>query len=44
MIDKWHESVDEGGAINTLTSDLLKDFDCFTHELLIAKCHAHVLI
>ena len=29
------------GAFSTLLTDLSKDFDCFPHELLIAKRHEY---
>ena len=37
MIEKWKESVDNGGTFGTLMTDLSKAFDCLHHELLIAK-------
>ena len=36
MIEKWKESVDNGGAFGALMTDLSIAFDCLHHELLIA--------
>ena len=41
MIEKWKESVDNGGAFGALMTDLSKAFDCLHHELLIAKLDAY---
>ena len=35
------KSVDYGGAIGVLLTDLSKAFDCLSHELLTAKLHSH---
>ena len=40
LIKKWKQSVNNGGAIRALMTDLLKEFDCLSHELLIAKLDA----
>ena len=40
MIEKWKESVDNGGAFGALMADLSKAFDCLHNELLIAKLEA----
>ena len=37
LIEKWKQSVDNGGALGTLMTDLSKVFDCLSHEFLIAK-------
>lgn len=40
MIEKAKKILDKGGTFGALLTDLSKDFDCMTHELLIAKLHA----
>ena len=42
MIEKWRESLDQGGTYGALLTDLSKTFDCL-HDLLIAKLHAYGL-
>ena len=41
MIEKWKESVDNGGALGALMTDLSKAFDCLLHELLVTKLGAY---
>ena len=41
MIEKWKESVDNGGAFGALMADLPKTFDCLHHGILIAKLDAY---
>ena len=41
MIEKWKESVDNGGAFVALMTDPSKAFNCLHHELLRAKFDAY---
>ena len=41
LIEKWKESVDNGGAFGALFTDLSKAFNCLSHKLLIVKLHAY---
>ena len=40
LIENWKQRVDNGGVFGALMTDLSKAFDCFLHELLIAKLDA----
>ena len=40
MIEKWKESMDNGGAFGASMKDLPKAFDCLHHGLLIATLDA----
>ena len=39
MIEKWKESLDNGGHAGGIIMDLSKAFDTINHELLIAKLY-----
>ena len=41
MLDKLKKAMDKGLFTSVLLTDLTKEFDCISHELLIAKFHAY---
>ena len=41
MIEKWRESLNQGGAYGALLTDFLKALACLPHELIIAKLYAY---
>ena len=41
MVEKWRESLDQGGAYGALLTDLSKAFDCLHYEYFIAKSNAY---
>ena len=41
MLEKWKSVVDNKKPFGALLTDLLKIFDCLSHELLIAKLNAY---
>ena len=41
LLKKWKNAVDKGKIFGALLTDLSKAFDCFNHQLLIAKLNAY---
>ena len=41
MTEKWKKSVDNGNVFGALLTDLFKEFDCLSHDLIIAKLNSH---
>ena len=41
MLEKLKSITDNGKSFGALLSDLLKEFDCLSHDLLIAKFNAY---
>ena len=41
MLEGWKLSVDRGKVFGVLLADFTKAFDCFFHELIIAKLNAY---
>ena len=44
MLETWKKATDNNKAFGAFLTDLLKVFDCLSHDLLIAKLHACGLI
>ena len=43
MLEIWQGAAGNNKAFCALWTDLLKAFDCLSHDLLIAKSHGHSL-
>ena len=43
LIEEWRKSLDENKVVGTILMDMLKAFDCLSHDLLIAKLEAYGL-
>ena len=41
MPEKWKRAVDNRKVFGILLTDLVKAFDCLSHELLVTKLHAY---
>ena len=41
MLEKLKSAIDNKKTFGALITDLPKAFDCLSHELLLAKLHAH---
>ena len=39
ILEKWKSAVDKEKLLSVLLIDLPKEFDCLSHELLLAKPH-----
>ena len=40
MLEKWKSTADNKKTFCKLLTDLLKKFDCFSHDLLVVKLNA----
>ena len=43
LLQKWQAELDLVGYVGTIFMDLSKAYDCFSHDLLIAKSEAYGL-
>ena len=43
LLHSWQKELDNSGFIGTILKELSKAYDCFPHDLIIAKCEAYVL-
>ena len=43
LIQKWQEELDSGGYVGAILMDLIKAYDCLSHDLLISILEAYGL-
>lgn len=43
MFETWKKATDNNNSLGALLNDLLKPFDCLSHNLLILRLKAHGL-
>ena len=41
MLEKWKSTVDDNKVFGAALTDLVKTFDCLSHELLLAKLNEY---
>ena len=41
LLEEWRQNLDQNLIVGAVLVDLSKDFDCISHDLLIAKLHAY---
>ena len=41
MVENCKKALDQGNKYGALLTDLSKSFDCFPHDLIVAKLHAY---
>ena len=41
LLQAWQEELDKSGLVGTILMDLSKAYDCFPHDLLVAKFEAY---
>ena len=43
LLQRWQNELDNSGLVGTILMDLSKAYDCFPHDLIIAKFEAYGL-